>query len=154
MSFTYESGQIGILWNGIDLSQGLAADSFLTIEPLEDRKSFTFGADGRKVSSKMANKGATITLTLQQTSETNAKIAQIAALEDAIGVPPVISNFSVTDAVGGTALFVAIGAELSTTSAQEYGAAVGEKSWSFVCETYLQSDDPTTLMAALATYVK
>ena len=154
MTMFYESGAIEITWNGVDLAKGLAEDSFLTIEPLADRVTATFSADGPMAISKSANKGATISLTLQQTSETNKDIAKIAAIQDVIGAAIPVSPFTVIDPTGDSAHFVALNAILSTTSSQEFGNAVGEKSWTWICESYLQAEDPATITSALASYVK
>ena len=53
---TYEAASVLINWNGIDLNDGIATDTFLTIEPLSDDIEFNFGADGKMAPSKMANK--------------------------------------------------------------------------------------------------
>ena len=150
----YESGNITVNWNGIDLSNGWAEDTFLTIEPLTERVTTTFGADGSMTASRMANKGANITLTLQQTAETNQKIAAVSAAQDVIGSDLPISAFGIVDNSGDSAHFVALNAILTEVPTHTFGNAVGEKSWVWTCESYINTDDPSTVTSALESYIK
>ena len=150
---TYASAEVDITWNGLDLARGLAEDSFLTIEPLEARNTTTFGADGQMVVSKMANRGATITMTFQQTSQVNKDIANIYAAQDKIGGKIPFAPFTVIDNSGGSAHFVALNAVLTEVATQSFGNTVGEKTWVWVCESYLQAEDPATITAALSDYL-
>lgn len=146
----YESSAIEISWNGIDLSEGIAADSFLSIVPLGNRIEETFGADGDMAVSKQANKGATITLTLQQTSETNKKIAKIAFAQDITGGKIPVKPFRVVDHTGNSANFLAHNAFLKTNASHEFGANVGEKTWVFVCQSFITAEDPSTITSAIS----
>lgn len=150
----YESGSIVVTWNKIDLSTGWAEDTFLTVEPLTERVTLTFGADGTMTPSKMANKGATITLTLQQTADANKRIADIWAAQDVIGAPIPVSPFSIIDESGDSAHFVALNAVLSEVPGHSFGNAVGEKAWVWVCESYIETSDPSTVTSALRDYLK
>ena len=150
----YEAGSVTVNWFGVDLSDGWAEDTFLTVEPLTERITTTFGADGSMTPSKMANKGATITLTVQQTADINLRLSAISAAQEVIGAEIPISNFVVIDETGGTNHFVALNAVLTEVPTHTYGNASGEKSWVWVCETYINADDPTSITSALDTYLK
>ena len=139
---TYSSKDVYVNWNGVDLSTGWAEDTFLTIEPLADRTTATFGADGQMCISKGANKGATITMTFQQTADSNKKIAAIAAASDELGSLAPYGEFSVIDEVGNSANFIARNAVLTQVASNDFGNTVGEKSWTWVCETYILAEDP------------
>jgi hypothetical protein len=154
MSWLYESGAVTVTWNGLDLSSGWAEDTFLEIAPLSDRITATPGADGRFGYSKMANKGATITMTFQQTAPVNKKIAQIAAAQDALGGALQFSPFTVIDETGDSVHFLALNAVLTQVPTTTFGNAMGEKAWVWVCESYLQAEDPATITAALSDYIK
>lgn len=151
---TYESGNITATWNGVDLSSGWVEDTFLDIQPIGERVTVKFGADGQMAASKMANRGATITMTFQQTSETNKKIAQIAALQDTIGGGLAFSPFTVIDNTGNSIHFVALNAVLTEVAGNTFGNESGEKTWVWICESYLQAEDPSTITAALGDYLK
>lgn len=148
----YEAGNVTCIWNDLDLSKGWAEDTFLTIEPLSERITTTFGANGEMAVSKMANRGATITMTFQQTAPVNKKIAQIAAIQDKIGGLIQFSPFEVIDKTGDSIHFLALNAILSEVASNEFGNTAGEKTWVWVCENYLQAEDPATISAALQEY--
>lgn len=141
MSMIYSSAGITVSWAGEDLSTGWADDTFLTIEPLSERKTATFGSDGQMTISRMANKGATISLTLKQTSSTNKAIARIAALEEVAAGDLKFAPFMVQDLTNENEAFYADNAVLTEVPSTEYGNAVGEKTWVWVCETYVTATD-------------
>ena len=149
----YESGNVEVTWNGVDLSEGWSEDSFLDIQPISERNSTTFGADGQMGVSKMANRGATITMTFQQTSETNKKIAKLASAQDKIGGIIPISPFTVKDKTGGSAHFVALNAVLTEVAGHTFGNAMGEKSWVWTCESYFETDNPLDLIAGITDFL-
>lgn len=150
---SYESSNVTVSWAGEDLSKGWAEDTFLTIEPLSVRNEVTFGADGAAAYSKMANRGATITMTFQQTAPVNKKIAQIAAIQDKVGGLLKIAEFKVIDNTGDSIHFLALNAVLTEVAGNDFGNTIGEKTWVWVCESYLVSEDPATITAALDEYL-
>lgn len=154
MNKTYESGSIIVNWDILDLSSGWADDTFLTIEPLNERVGTTFGADGAMTPSKMSNKGATITLTLKQTAQTNKDIASIWAEQEIIGADIIVSPFSIIDPLGDSVSFVALNAILTEVPGISFANAAGERAWVWVCESYLEADDPSIITQALQDYLK
>lgn len=151
---TYESASVIVNWNGVDLSEGWAEDTFLTIEPLTERVGTTFGADGSMTPSKMANKGATITLTLAQTAQTNKDIAAIWKAQEILGAQIPVGPFTVIDQVGDSAHFVALNAVLTEVPGHSFANAVGEKAWVWVCESYFETDDQDAITQALQDYIR
>jgi hypothetical protein len=149
----YEASSVIITWNTITF-KGFAPDTFLTIEPLAEEMEFTFGADSVMAPSKISNKGATITATLLQTSETNKELAAVSAAQNIIGASPTIGVFSVIDPVGQANNFVTLNAMLASRPGHSYGNAVGEKTWTWVCESYIETDDPASVTAAISDYLK
>lgn len=150
---SYEARNVTVSWAGEDLSKGWAEDTFLTIEPLGARQEVTFGADGGAAYSKMSNRGATITMTFQQTAPVNKKIAQIAAIQDKVGAALKIAEFKVIDNTGDSVHFLALNAVLTEVASNEFGNTIGEKTWVWICESYLVAEDPATITAALDQYL-
>lgn len=152
MTMYYEAASVDITWVGVDLSKGIGSDTFLTIEPNSERVTVTPSANGEYAFSKMGDKGCTITLTLQQTSPTNDKIAQIFAAQDVVGTTLPIAPFTVVDRTGKSANFIALNAVLTEMPTNEFGAAIGEKTYVWQAETYLSSNEPSTILGALDQY--
>jgi len=150
---TYESSNISVQWFDIDLSTGWGEDTFLTIEPLGARVEAKFGAEGSVSPNKLANKGATISLTLAQTADANKKIADIWAAQEVIGAPINVSPFQVIDRTGDSAHFVALNAFLTEVPGHSFAATSGEKTWVWVCESYIETSDPSTVTSALRDYL-
>jgi hypothetical protein len=150
----YEAANIDVEWFGIDLSSGWAEDTFLEIVPNSERVTHTAGADGQYGFSKMSDKGATISLTLQQTSPTNQKIAEIYSTQDIIGESLSVAPFSIIDKTGKSTHFLALNAVLTEVPTQTFGNSMGEKTWVWVCESYLQAEDTSTITSNLAQYLK
>lgn len=150
---TYESGNVKVSWYTEDLSAGWAEDTFLTIEPITERKSYKAGADGAFAFSKSANKGAVITMTFQQTAPINKRLALIAAMEDVVGGDTIFDEFRVTDLTGDSVNFLALGATLTEVAGTSFGATSGEKTWVWVCESYLLSDNPVDIASNLKSYL-
>lgn len=149
----YESGNVIITWNGEDLSTGWVEDTYLDIQPLGERLTHSFGADGQMATSKMANHGATITMTFQQTAPVNAILAKISAEQDRIGGAVPTSPFEVNDRTGNSAHFVALNARLSEVTGHTFGNTAGEKTWVWTCESYIQSDDLAVLTSAISEFL-
>ena len=103
--------------------------------------------------SQMANRGATITMTFQQTSDTNKKIAKESAAQDKIGGVVPFAPFTVEDKTGGSAHFVARNAVLTEVSGHSFGNAMGEKTWVWTCESYFETDNPLDLIAGITDFL-
>lgn len=150
----YEAANITASWLGLNLAEGgWADDTFLTVVPSGPRKTVTKGADGKMAVSKMADKGAVITLTLKQSAPLNKKIAAIAAAEDMVGGEINFAPFTVMDKTGDSANFIALNATLTEIASNEFGNTMGEKTWVWECETYIETNDPATITAALSNYL-
>ncbi len=154
MSQYYEAGNVTVNWNGVDLSTGWAADTFLTITPNAARIEHTAGAGGTYTFSKIADKGATIKMTFQDVSPVNKSIATVAAAQDLIGGSIDISPFTVLDNTGDSVHFVAFNAVLTEVPEVNFGRASGERTWTWVCESFINTDDPATITTAIESYLK
>ena len=155
MLYSYNPNALTITWNGVDLSHGWAENTFLEIEPLEARKTTTFGADGQMCVSVSANHGAKISLTLQQTSTANQDIALVNTAESALSLASdslAISAFTVSgDSHLGS--FIAWNAVLTEQPTNTFANTVGEKTWVWVCETMIETDDTASILASASNFI-
>ena len=150
----YESAGVSVTWYGLNLSEGWGEDTFLTITQNSERITYKAGADGNYTFSKRADKGCTISLVLSQVSPVNQKIAAIAAGQDLIGGSIPIAPFTIVDATGDSAHFIALNAVLTEVSDIEFGAESGERTYTWVAKTFLMAEDPVTITNALQDYLK
>lgn len=154
----YESQNIEASWgvggSAIDMTSGWAENTFLTVTPIGPMKEAGFGADGKMGVSKMAAKGGTISLTLKQTAPLNLELARIAAAEMVRGAPIVAAPFKVIDKTGGSAHFVALNAVLTEQASHEFANTMGEKTWVWVCESFISTDDPVALTASITDWLR
>lgn len=152
MAYFYEAGNVAVNWNGLNLSYGWAEDTFLTITPNSARVEHKVGADGTYTYSKLSDKGCTITMTFTDVSTMNNSIAAIAAAQDAFGGDIPIASFEVIDLTGDAAGFVALNVVLTEIPEMSYQKASGERTWTWVAETYIATNDPTTITASINKY--
>ena len=153
MNGQYEAGSVKVSWYGVDLSHGWAEDTFLDVVPLGAKVQVDFGADGQATDSKLANRGATITMNFKQTAPVNKDLAKLAAAQDAIGAIIPVAPFTVEDLTGNTTNFIALNARLTEGPSQSFGKAVGEKTWVWVCESYFDTEDPSTFQSKIKEYL-
>ena len=154
MSYTYESAGVSVTWFGVNLSSGWGEDTFLTITPNSERVTYKAGADGHYTFSKMADKGCTITMTFTDVAPVNKKVGGIAGVQDMIGSTVGIAPFTVIDATGNSAHFACLNAVLTEVSDIEFGSSSGERTWTWVAETYIMAEDPATITAQIKKYLK
>lgn len=148
----YRSDAITLTWNSITLSDGIGSDSFFEIAPITAAKEATFGADGKMTTSVSANKGATLTLTLMQTADTNATIGAIDAAESIVGADIDTSIFTVADSINNV-YYILNNAVLTERPTITYGRVVGEVQWRWICESYITTNDVSTITSAISSYL-
>lgn len=154
----YEAANIDASWgygeSAIDFTEGgFADDTFLEVTQVNEMLTESFGADGIMGISKMAGKGGAISVTLKQTSPLNNKLATIASAQMKTGAPVISAPFTVVDKTAGSAHFVALNAVLKAQADHSFGNAMGEKTWVWVCESFIPTDDPVGFTASLADYL-
>lgn len=154
MSKFYEAANITCNWNGINLSTGWAEDTFLTITPNSPQMTHTVGAAGSYVFSKSSDKGATITMTFQDTADAVTLIAAVNGAQGIIGAKPKIGVFTVTDLVGGTVNFITDNAVLTEMPEHSFGKEAGERTFTWVCETFIMTESTETATSYLSSYTK
>lgn len=153
----YEAANIDVAWGvgavALDLTEGLADGTFLEVAAINDMLEETFGASGEMSISKLAGKGGTITLTVKQTAPVNLKLAKIASAQMKKGAPVIPAPFLVEDKTSGSAHFIALNAVLKSQPTHSFDASMGEKSWVWVCESFIPTDDPVTTLAEITAYI-
>jgi|SRR6186713_991088 len=123
---TYDAKRINITI-GSHIVKGYAEDTFISIEPDGDGTAAQAGADGEVARSLSNNPLHTITLTLQQTSDTNDFLSDLLKRDRASGGAGVVP-LQVVD-LRGTSLFAASQAWVVNWPTIENGSGVGEREW-------------------------
>lgn len=155
MTQVYSAGDVLVDWLGIPLNDGWAEDTFLTIEPDNDILTPSKSASGGKdtVYSRAANRGAIITMTFKDTSDTCKQIAaQAAAQSIALGADIPIAPFTVED-LNGNALFVAPNAVLLGGGTKTYAAGVSEREFRWHVAQFIETDNPEATLANISQYI-
>lgn len=123
---TYDPKSINITI-GSHIVTGYAEDTFLSIEQTGDGTVASSGADGEVARSLSHNPLHRLTLTLQQTSETNDYLSDLLRQDRASGGGGVVP-LQVRD-LRGTSVFAASQAWVVKWPNREYAAEVGEREW-------------------------
>lgn len=110
------------------LIEGFADDSFCSIEPAGDDATLYVGADGSATRGMTNNNSATITVTLSQSSPTNALLSAMSKVDRTTGqgVRPML----VKD-INGADLHLAPKCWIKKRPGREYGNAVKTRAWVF-----------------------
>lgn len=151
MSFFYEAGAINASWLDLDLARGWNS---LEFAPNSEAVTYSVSADGIYTFNKSADSGCTITMTLPQTSPLHKEIAKRYALQKVIGEKLEIAPFTIEDPTGDSANFIALNAVLTEQPTNTFEAESGDKTWVWVAETYINTEDPSTVLASIDTYIK
>lgn len=127
----YDPDQVQCSFGGI-LIKGYADDSMISIEYAEDAFLKKAGADGEVVRSKNANRMATVTIHLMQTSDTNVEFDAIHEKDMLAPAGAGIGSFQVQDLQGNT-LLQAEHAWIEAPPNPEFGKEAGPREWKIAC---------------------
>lgn len=122
---TYDPSQVAIIVGGFQIT-GFADGSFVTIARNADAFALYVGTDGEGTRAKSNNKSGRITLTLAQSSDSNAILSGIAAADELSnnGIVPVLIKDN-----SGVSLFAAETAWIVKSPDSEFGREVGTREW-------------------------
>lgn len=123
---TYAPNQVKIVMGALPIS-GVAEDSFVSVAEIGEGISSIAGADGEVARSMSRDSRLRITVTLLQTSRSNAALTALHQADkttDGNGVVPV----AITD-LRGTSLHASDSAWIVKTPDAAYGAKVGNREW-------------------------
>lgn len=128
----YTSSDIVATFGGVPLNSGRADGEFIKIEPITASFTRKAGADGEVTRSRSNDKGAKITITLMQTSDSNALLSAIHLLDITASNGAGVAAFSVVD-LGGTSLHFAAEAWIMQPADVTYAPEAGTRVWVMEC---------------------
>jgi len=129
---TYDPKEVKIAWNGIDLSDALAPDTFITITRMEDGFAPTVGSSGTVARTRNADRMGQIDLTLMQNAPANSLLAAAALADEQAGAE-VLSVITITDPSGSVDIVIATDAWIRKIPDVELAADYGTRTWNFDC---------------------
>ena len=129
---TYDPKRVNVLVGGAPIAE-FASDTFVEINFTTDRYSMVSGIDGTITRSKSNDYSATVTLTLQQGSPSNAILS---ALEQADRLVPggQVFAFGIVDLNGSTEAF-SPEAWVARPPDAAFGAESGTRVWTIHCSS-------------------
>ena len=127
----YSADQVSLTWGPISMT-GRGPDTFCKVERNEDSFKLKVGADGETARSRLLNRSGKITVTLLQTSRTNALLEAALLADEASPNGVSVFPLMVKD-YGGNALWVAPEAWIMKPASHEMAAEVGTREWVFEC---------------------
>jgi hypothetical protein len=158
MSYFYESGAVSVTWTtnvgSVDLSKGWGEGTFLNITPSAARIEHSAGADGTYTYSKIADKGCTIEMTFKDVAPVNKEISAISAKQDVIGAAVPFGVFTVVDNTGDSIHFATQEAVLSAIPTISFDRVSGERTWTWICESFIMTDDVSVVTSAINEYIR
>lgn len=131
----YDSNQVTVSYGGHTV-QGYADGTFVNVERNNDGYGQVSGADGEVTINTNNDKTGTVTITLMQTSESNAILAafyEAQELASAAGAPLVLQPLLVRNELTGLDLHTAAEAFITKPSAVGYGKESTEREWVIGC---------------------
>lgn len=122
---TYDPTQVSLIVGGFNIT-GFADGSFVTVARNADAFALHIGTDGEGTRAKSSNKSGRITITLAQSSDSNAVLSAFLAADELsnTGVVPVLVKDS-----SGTSLFAAETAWIVKAPDAEFGRELGSREW-------------------------
>lgn len=122
---SYDAKQVTVIVGGAILS-GFADGSFVKVERNVDAFSLIVGADGEATRSKSNNRSGRVTVTLQQTSDSNTILAAYAAADELTnsGIVPVLIKDN-----SGVSIHSAAQAWIVKYAGSDYAKESGTKEW-------------------------
>lgn len=124
----YNADQVQIVVAGIPVTGGWGDGDFVSIESDEDAFSLVVGTDGEATRSRTNNKGATITLTLMQSSDVNDLLSALHALDVNSPGGAGIGPFFCRDG-NGRSLYMAESCWIQKRPTAVFGREAGPREW-------------------------
>lgn len=127
---TWDPKEVKISIDGIDVSDALGPDTFITISRMEDAFTGSSGASGTVARTRNANKRGTIDLTLMQNGPANNLLSALALADEQTDVYFVVT---ITDPSGSLDLVLATDAWIRKIPDFEGSADYGTRTWNIEC---------------------
>ena len=128
---TYSADQVLVVFGPYSL-EGRGPDTFCTVERAEDSFKTVVGADGEVTRVRNLKRHGTITVTLMQTSKSNADLQGQILIDEATPNGLAIWPALVKD-YDGNVLWTADESWLQKPAKSELGAEVGTREWVIAC---------------------
>lgn len=120
-----------VLVNGIEITGWAEGDDVIQLARLGDSASHIIGADGEMVVSLSADRSGTMTLTLQQASDSNLYLAGLIAVQENGAFVPVFVQFKDT---GGNDIGSGTQGYLTKPADMTRGVGINNQEWVIVVE--------------------
>lgn len=126
---TYDPTRIVLLLGGVPIS-GFAQGSMVKAEHNADAFKLTVGGDGSTVRSKSPDRSGKVTISLLQTSDSNATLSSLALLDEttSAGMTPLL----IKD-MNGSSLWVAAEAWVMKRPAGDFEEEAKDRTWTLEC---------------------
>lgn len=124
---TYLPSQVTVVWNGIPID-GFAPDTFVEVARNNPAFNLTIGSGGAGARAGSSDKSGTVSVTLLQTSATNALLSAQAAIDEQTGDG--VGKLAVTD-LSGQDLHLAEQAWIQKRPDSAYGNTINNRVWVF-----------------------
>tara|TARA_R110002020_G_scaffold237085_2_gene449364 strand:- start:752 stop:1222 length:471 start_codon:yes stop_codon:yes gene_type:complete len=149
MAYVYSSREVQIAWSGVPLF-GRSEDSFISIVRTTDLTSTNTGSDGLSEISRSPDETGTVTLSLQQGSQSNLVLSVAANLDSEL----VIGDLTIIDP-SGSVFCHCRQAHLQKVPDITRGVNAGDNTndWMFWCESILYTATPSGLPEGAAPVV-
>lgn len=127
----YDPKQVVISWDGVDVSEGIAEGTFITIASVTRDFTLNVGGDGGGTRVRNNDNSATIEVTLRRGSITNDLLSS--RIQDERKDPPVkhVGQMTITDFSGNT-MHTFDGCFLDGPADDEYGTEESTVTWTFM----------------------
>jgi len=125
---TYDASQVAMLFGPIEITDGLADGTFVSVEQNEDSFALTVGADGEACRSKTNNKSGRVTFTVLQSSLANDLLSAAHNLDVASPNGDGIAPLMVKDNSGRT-IVAAEKAWIVRQPTTEFAREVSSREW-------------------------
>lgn len=138
---SYRPKDVVVTFGGVQLS-GFGEDSFIMVEPTEATFTMVSGVDGAASRSLTGNATGKVTITLMQTSESNAYLTAIFNADKLTGEG--VKSLLIQDNSGKDVHFAPY-AFIEQMPSAEYAKEVGTREWSFLCadlDEFLAGSEP------------
>lgn len=128
----YDPKQVIITWDGINLNDGIAEGTFVTISRTERTFNLNVGGDGGSTRVKNNNKSGQVVCTIRKGSVTNGLLSDRVIDEEKDDPVTHVAPLTIKDFSGNT-LHSAEQAFLDGPADDEFGTDEGNLDWTLVC---------------------
>lgn len=126
---TYSPKRVELIINGVPM-KGFADGTFISVERSSDAFSTNVGADGEVSRTHSSDKTGKVTLTLQQTSESNDFLSALVILDE----ETLLGQFALLlKDTNGTTICESPSAWIDKVANTEFGAEISDREWIISC---------------------